>query len=130
MKKYIKLFVLTTYPVLLLLLAATTLYLYAMKADNKRYVNQLCTVTNALYVVRAVEEYHSKTGNIPESLDSLTPQYIPQIYPAPWGDSGWIYEKQNGNFTLAVGYKKSDSNDFLYPEILYSSENKSWKFNN
>ena len=127
MRKMSSLFIKITYPVLVLLVLALLLMLHYSFEDYKIKAYEVNTITSALHIVRAIEGYHSEKGAFPETLEDLTPKYLPFVYPAKWGETGWIYETKDEDFTLTVGYK-SEQHGFLNPSFEYSSKNKAWDF--
>ncbi|RLC79145.1 MAG: hypothetical protein DRJ03_24025 [Chloroflexi bacterium] len=117
-----------TYPILVLTVFTMCLLLYWSYRDYQTKAYQVNTIVNAMSIVNAIEGYRSSNRELPQSLDDLVPMYFSQLYPARWGDSGWIYKKEQKGFSLTVGYKTSDSLDFLYPVMMYNSSNDSWIF--
>jgi len=129
MKKLLKQYIQITYPVLVLIILLMIYFLYQSYRDYERKAYQVNTIVNGLYIVNAIEKYFTDNKELPRSLDDLTPTYLPRLFPARWGDSGWIYEKEREGFSLTVGYKQINSLDFLYPVIIYDSSTDSWTFN-
>lgn len=124
-----RLFIKITYPILVLVILMLLIALHYLHKDYRTKAYQVNTITSALAIVHAIEAYQLATANLPESLEDIAPKYIPFIYPAYWGNTGWIYKKQNEGFTLAVGYRESVSDNLPYPVIIYSSEDDHWVFN-
>ena len=132
MQKILRLFSPKTCSLVLLFLWLTTLFLlYMIRTDSTVYHNQVRTIINALDIVKAIDLYSSANDELPQSLEVLTPKYLPFVPSAEWGNSGWIYEIDNNEFDLSVGYRSGylGSGASLYPVFYYSSSDKYWSLN-
>ena len=127
MRKMSSLFIKITYPVLVLLVLALLLMLHYSFEDYDIKAYEVHAIKSALYIVRSIEAYNSEEGRFPEKLEELVPKYLPRIPKVYWGETGWIYEAKDEDFTLTVGYK-SEYLGSLNPYFEYSSKNKAWDF--
>jgi len=93
--------------VLVLLYAGVTL-------TGNRYTNYSVTEERAFRIQSAIEDYHTKTGWYPLSLNDLTPGDLwriplPMIIPG----QGWCYEGGSNYYRLGVVYREHWSSPYL-----------------
>lgn len=54
-------------------------------------------------ILQAIDRYHADTGEYPESLEALAPQYLPETPTGPEGID-FIYRKTGTSFSLEFSY--------------------------
>jgi len=128
LKRLLRTFVFVTYPLLLLIIA---FLIYAMFFDPMAPQNQRRMILDSRIIgteiIEALDKYQGDTGRYPVSLSELVPKYLDKVKPAPFGDVGWQYRKEDSNgFSLKAGYKLLGDSDYLYPYMLYSSTDQQW----
>ena len=98
-----------------LLYAGVTLF-------GNRYTNYSVTEKRASRLQSAIENYHTKTGWYPLSLNDLTPGELwriplPMIIP----DQGWCYEGGSNYYRLGLVYREHWSSPYLNVRVYASA---------
>jgi hypothetical protein len=76
-------------------------------------------------IVLALQAFNDKQAHYPASLEQLVPEYIEQIHPPSFGDTAWIYKRDDkGGFSLELGY---DSYCGLSYPVLFNFVDLAWR---
>ncbi len=74
-------------------------------------------------IVSAIEKYRAQTGVYPPTLDSLVPEYTPEI-PAPVvGKCKWHYLVRPARQFYEISVEDESRTG---PNLFYNTDNKSW----
>jgi hypothetical protein len=76
-------------------------------------------------IVLALQAFDDKQAHYPASLEQLVPEYIEEIHPPSFGDTAWIYKRdEKGGFSLELGY---DSYCGLSYPVVFNFVDRSWR---
>lgn len=64
-------------------------------------------------VIKALEQYQAETGDYPESLHELAPNYLPSV-PEEVNEESIYYEKKDASYTLSFHYIGPGMNTCTY----------------